>query len=199
VKNTPTFGWNDKVGTALETVGYTASGTTMDWLDSIGVYSLVAEVILPTNGSRWCHNHTKCWIEARRNAGAAVRWIRIAKRESGTGRLGQDHHYHHYQSWRHNDLYFWLALFGVVAIVLDLLSSSSLSYSGVAPNASIGTPQAHHCWQWRSKGKSRSRPTTTTTIRMTTMMASMWSCEAWWRIAEQRERLFCIPFTAFFC
>lgn len=42
-----------KTGSANETIGYTASGSTIDWMDSQGVISFVLESRSPCDG-RWC-------------------------------------------------------------------------------------------------------------------------------------------------
>jgi Zinc carboxypeptidase len=66
-------------GTAMETIGYTALGTTMDWMDAEhNIYVYVIEAVPPCP-SRFCRNDcTKVWHEATIHAQTACRFLDIA-------------------------------------------------------------------------------------------------------------------------
>ncbi|KAL7561711.1 hypothetical protein ACA910_016471 [Epithemia clementina (nom. ined.)] len=53
------------VGPAWQTIGYTATGSTIDWMHSVGVLSFVVEVTPPCSDrttNRWCDNATATWL-----------------------------------------------------------------------------------------------------------------------------------------
>lgn len=79
-------GLDYRTGTAMETIHYSATGSTMDYLEQAhGIYTLVAEVV-PTTSSRWCEPDSLllCWQQAHKYADTAVQWVRIAERGAST-------------------------------------------------------------------------------------------------------------------
>lgn len=79
-------------GTPAETIGYTAQGTTIDWMErEYGVYSYVVEVVPPTTIPRWCSSDVACWEEADVHATMSLRWLDMivgGANNTTPGRLG---------------------------------------------------------------------------------------------------------------
>ena len=72
-------GHYDAAGTAMEAIGYTALGATIDWMDAEhNIYAFVVEAVPPCS-SRFCRNEsTQIWKEANINAQTAVRFLDLA-------------------------------------------------------------------------------------------------------------------------
>lgn len=78
------------VGSAQQVIGYTASGSTIDWMDSVGVMSYVLESSAPC-GDRWCtgdETSAVTWqdggtgrrlaeLVVKSHGSAAVPWARV--------------------------------------------------------------------------------------------------------------------------
>lgn len=76
------------VGTASETIDYTAGGTTIDWLyDVHNVTAFVFEVV-PVCDSRWCPATPRLYRSARDNGNVGRRFVELAVH----GRVVQDVH-----------------------------------------------------------------------------------------------------------
>jgi len=96
-------GYYDKTGSAMEVIGYTASGSTIDWMHSSrstpsssdGVISFVVESKTPCDG-RWCLDYPEqVWNYTHRDGRTGVELVRLAlerwrqqQRQEGRARGG---------------------------------------------------------------------------------------------------------------
>lgn len=65
-------------GTAKEAIGYTAVGSSIDWMDSLGIYAFVLEAVPPCRG-HWCTDDIRgVGDEGRLNARTALRFVQLA-------------------------------------------------------------------------------------------------------------------------
>ena len=67
-----------ETGTASETIGYTAAGSSIDWMEeNKGIFAFVVEAVPPC-GDRWCENRKTVLREARVNARTATLFVQLA-------------------------------------------------------------------------------------------------------------------------
>ena len=66
-------------GTALEAIQYTAGGSTIDWMYSVGVVAFVVEVVPPCE-DRWCASMDadEVWQEIERYGRAGYQFLLLA-------------------------------------------------------------------------------------------------------------------------
>ena len=77
------------VGTAQQAIRYTAGGSTIDWMHSIGTLSLVMEVTPPCS-NRWCENATEVWQTLERYSAtgpAMAEWLIAQQQQQRNGHL----------------------------------------------------------------------------------------------------------------
>lgn len=67
-------------GTAQEAIHYTAGGSTIDWMYSVGVTSFVVEVVPPCSNDRWCSSLAadKIWPSIERYGTTGRQFIGLA-------------------------------------------------------------------------------------------------------------------------
>lgn len=70
--------WYDETGTARETIGYSAAGSSIDYMDECcGILAFVVEAVPPCH-DRWCDNRKQVMREARRNGQTAMQFVELA-------------------------------------------------------------------------------------------------------------------------
>lgn len=71
-----------RTGTAQEAIDYSAIGSSIDWMDSKGIYAFVLEGVPPCS-SRWCASNIQdAHKEGRLNAETASRFVQLASGEA---------------------------------------------------------------------------------------------------------------------